>query len=151
MKAPPHSLKTQMLTVGSLKIMKTRIILAGAVLALLSIPNPQLSAATMGTAFTYQGRLTAGGSVAQGIYDFRFAVHDAESGGAQVGVTLTNAAVSVSNGLFTVTLDFGVGIFAGDSRWLAIGVRTNGGGPSACCPDASRSHPRPTPFTPRMP
>ena len=36
--------------------------------------------------------------------------------------------MSISNGLFSVSLDFGVGIFAGDSRWLAIGVRTNGGG-----------------------
>jgi len=32
---------------------------------------------------------------------------NAASGPAQVGVTLTNAATAVSNGLFTVVLDFG--------------------------------------------
>ena len=37
-------------------------------------------------------------------------------------------ALDVSNGLFTVTLDFGSGIFTGADRWLEINVRTNGGG-----------------------
>jgi hypothetical protein len=34
----------------------------------------------------------------------------------------------VDNGLFTVKLDVGPGIFAGQSLWLEIGVETNGGG-----------------------
>jgi hypothetical protein len=41
---------------------------------------------------------------------------------------LTNSLTAVSNGLFTVSLDFGAGVFAGADRWLEIGVRTNGGG-----------------------
>ena len=36
--------------------------------------------------------------------------------------------VPVTNGLFTVTLDFGTSVFTGPARWLEIGVRTNGGG-----------------------
>ena len=79
-----------------------------------------------GTAFTYQGRLNNGTNPANGSYDLRFAVYDALSAGAQQGSLLTNAAVAVSNGVFTVQLDFGTGIFNGNSRWLEIGGRTNG-------------------------
>ena len=39
---------------------------------------------------------------------------------------LTNAPVGVTNGLFTVTLDFGAGVFNGSALTLEIGVRTNG-------------------------
>jgi hypothetical protein len=38
-------------------------------------------------------------------------------------VTNTTA---VSNGLFTVTLDFGSGVFNGPDWWLEIAARTNG-------------------------
>ena len=34
--------------------------------------------------------------------------------------------VAVSNGLFTVTLDFGANTLPGADRWLELGVRTNG-------------------------
>jgi len=43
--------------------------------------------------------------------------------GNPVGVTNRLAPVNASNGLFSVTLDFGSGIFTGPSRWLEIGVR----------------------------
>lgn len=80
-----------------------------------------------GTAFTYQGRLSAGGGPANGSYDLTFALFDAGTLGNQVGSTLTSTATPVSNGLFTVTLDFG-NQFPGAPRWLEIGVRTNGAG-----------------------
>lgn len=82
-------------------------------------------ASAQGTAFTYQGRLDDGASPANGSYDLTFALYDAASGGSQVGGVFTNAAAGVSNGLFTVTLDFG-NQFPGADRWLEIGVRTNG-------------------------
>src|SRR5437867_792005 len=63
-----------------------------------------------GTGFTYQGRLTDNGSPANGNYDLRCALFDAASGSGQVGNPITNAPVTVSNGLFTVTLDFGAGV-----------------------------------------
>jgi hypothetical protein len=86
-----------------------------------------VTAAPLGTAFTYQGRLNTGGNPAQGTYDLRFTIYDLDSGGSLVAGPITNSPVTVSNGLFTSTLDFGPGIFTGDARWLEIGVRTNGG------------------------
>lgn len=79
------------------------------------------------TAFTYQGRLNDANAPAAGFYDLRFAIFDDANAGMQLGSSLTNSATAVSNGLFTVLLDFG-GQFSGASRWLEIGVRTNGSG-----------------------
>src|SRR4051794_15948355 len=77
------------------------------------------------TPLTYQGRLTQDGMQVNGFYDLRFTLFDAATSGTVVGSTLTNAPVGVSNGLFTVALDFGGGVFDGGARWLEIGVRTN--------------------------
>ena len=82
-------------------------------------------ASAQGTAFTYQGRLTDGGNPANGSYDLRFGLFDVTND--PVGGLLTNSATAVSNGLFTVTLDFG-NQFPGGARLLEIAARTNGGG-----------------------
>jgi hypothetical protein len=74
------------------------------------------------TSFTYQGHLTDGGSPANGPYDFEFKLYDAPTDGTTLG-TLTVKNFPVSEGLFTVPLDFGAGVFTGDARWLEIGVR----------------------------
>jgi len=79
-----------------------------------------------GTAFTYQGALGSNGASANGFFDVTFSLWNAASGPSQLGTTLTNS-VSVSNGVFNVTLDFG-NQFPGANRWLEIGVRTNGNG-----------------------
>lgn len=81
-----------------------------------------------GTAFTYQGQLTDGAAPAQGSYDLTFTVFDDVAAGTLVAGPVTNAAVAVSNGLFTTTIDFGPGVFQGSGRWLEIGVATNGSG-----------------------
>lgn len=80
--------------------------------------------AALGTAFTYQGRLTDGGSPANGAYDLRFQLYDAASEGNLLG-TVTSEDLLVSAGLFTVRLDFGP-VFDGSARYLAIGVRPGG-------------------------
>jgi hypothetical protein len=87
-----------------------------------------LAESPLGTAFQYQGRLGVGTNAANGIYDFRFAIYDVASGGTAVSGPVTNSLTGVTNGLFTVALDFGAAVFNGDARWLAIEVRTNGGG-----------------------
>jgi hypothetical protein len=89
-------------------------------------PEPQggvTPQAALGTVFTYQGRLTDGGSPANGTYDFQFKLYDAASSGAQVGSTITMEDVTITDGLFTVALDFGSNAFTGDARYLEIGVR----------------------------
>jgi hypothetical protein len=55
-----------------------------------------------------------------------FAVYDSAAAGNAVAGPITNRAVSVNNGLFTTTIDFGSAAFNGSSRWLDISVRTNG-------------------------
>jgi type VI secretion system secreted protein VgrG len=108
----------------------------------LSLPPAALFA--QGTAFTYQGQLTDGATPASGNYDLRFTAYDVAGGGSAVAGPLTNSAVGVTNGLFTVALDFGSGAYNGDSRWLEIGVRTNGGG--AFAPLAPRQPLTPVPY-----
>lgn len=81
-----------------------------------------------GTAFTYQGQLSANGAPLNGQYDFTFSIFDSSNALNQIGDTLTNLATPVSNGLFMVTLDFGSGVFTGPARWLEIGVRSNATG-----------------------
>ena len=78
------------------------------------------------TAFSYQARLDDGGSPANGTYDFRFFLYDAEAGGSQVGSTIYGDDIVVTDGLFTVYLDFGPGTFDGADLWLDIAVRPGG-------------------------
>jgi hypothetical protein len=82
--------------------------------------QPQLDVSS--TSFTYQGRLMDGSTAADGAYDFQFSLYSAESGGTQVGSTLTQGDVTVTDGLFTVQLDFG-SVFNGSVRYLEIAVR----------------------------
>lgn len=82
-----------------------------------------------GTAFTYQGQLQDGANPANGIYDLRFTIYDSTNNpGVLIAGPVTNSLTSVNGGRFTVTLDFGTGVFNGSDRWLEIGVRTNAGG-----------------------
>ena len=97
-----------------------------AMLLLLSTLNLQLSTFAQGTAFTYQGRLNDGGAPANGTnYGMVFYLYDAPANGTALG-NEGIVSVTVSNGLFTVPLDFG-SQFDGHSRWLEITVQKNGG------------------------
>lgn len=78
------------------------------------------------TAFTYQGSLTSGVQPANGNYDLTFRLYDAASGGVQVGASLCLDNVAVTNGVFSVSLDFGAQ-FAGQQRFVEIGVREDTG------------------------
>ncbi len=79
------------------------------------------------TEFTYQGSLKDGVNVANGNYDFEFALFDTLTAGPQVGSTVMRSPVAVSGGIFSVSLDFG-NQFPGTSRFLELRVRPTGGG-----------------------
>ena len=117
--------------------MKTKSYLM--VLALLISLGSTGLAEPLGTAFSYQGRLTDGGSPATGLYDMQFVLYDALYGGGQQGAIVPKDDVPVTNGLFTLALDFGPNAFNGQSRWLEVSVR----------PGASSSFY--TPLAPRQP
>ena len=105
--------------------MNNRLFALALVAAPLGLASHQ--AAAQGTAFTYQGSLNESGAPANGSYDLTFTLFASSSGGSARSGPITNAATGVSNGLFTVPLDFGSGVFNGATYWLEIGVRTNGG------------------------
>ena len=81
-----------------------------------------------GTAFTYQGRLNSEGSPANGSYDFRFRLAADPLANTYVGSSFLTNGVAVTDGLFTVAMDFGPGVFNGSNYWLQVDVRTNNSG-----------------------
>jgi hypothetical protein len=94
--------------------------------SLIFVPTFCSQALAQGTAFLYQGQLQSSGSAASGTYNFQFSLYTNSTGSTAVAGPLTNSAVSVSNGLFTVTIDFGAAVWNGETNWLQIGVESNG-------------------------
>lgn len=80
------------------------------------------------SSFSYQGHFRQNSVPANGNYYFEFALYDQPTFGSQVGSTLILDPVAVSDGVFTVSLDFG-NLFNGSDRYLEIRVRPSGGGP----------------------
>ena len=122
-----------------MKIWRAVVLLAG---VLAFFPIEPLFA--QGTAFTYQGQLNAGGTPASGNYDLTFSLFNTNTTGTPLAGPVTNAAVSISNGLFTVMIDFGSSVWNGRTNWLEIGVRTNGA--SGFTTLAPRQQVTPTPY-----
>jgi hypothetical protein len=112
-------------------LMRAQEIYRGYLLVAVLAATAARPAAALSTAFTFQGQLQQSGMPQNGTCDFQFSLWDAISGGSQIGGTLSLSAVTVTNALFTVSLDFGAGAFAGSDRFLQ---------PSARCPAGSGSY-----------
>jgi len=82
----------------------------------------------VGTAFTFQGRIDRGGSAVTDTYTMILRLYDASGGGTQIGTDQVLSGVVATNGLFTVTLDFGAAAFTGQARWLDIQVKGSADG-----------------------
>jgi microcystin-dependent protein len=89
------------------------------------LPSQMAAPTALGSAFTYQGQLKAGGNPVNDTCDMAFRLYDEASDGSQVG-TAISTTVPITDGLFTVQLDFGGSAFDGDARWLGIRVKCPG-------------------------
>ena len=128
--------------------MKTKSnLFAAAILALASFNLQLATSQAQTTAFTFQGQLNNGAGNANGSYDMKFAVWSAAVSGNQIAGPVTNSTVAVSNGLFTVSLDFGAGIFTGTNYFVEMGVRTNGGAGFATLAPRQQLTPAPAAFS----
>jgi hypothetical protein len=99
-------------------------------------PEPTAPQAPLGAGFTYQGQLKNAAGPVNGTCDLQFTLWDAAgSGSPPTGGTIFGIenlpAVTVTNGLFTVTLNggnvFGSNAFTGEARWLQIELRCPAG------------------------
>jgi len=108
--------------------MKTKLALkiAAAVLWFATLGLPISTALAQGTAFTYQGRLNTGTNPASGTYNLQFLLYTNSTGGSSVAGPVTTDGVVITNGLFTVPVDFGSTVWNGGTNWLQIGAETNG-------------------------
>lgn len=103
--------------------------------------------AQVGTAFTYQGQLKNSGNSVNSPTDMQFSLWTAASGGSQIGTTVTQTNVSVSEGLFSTSVDFGVNPYTSNQAlWLQIAVRNPAGG-GAYVAMGSRQRLTPSPFS----
>jgi len=111
----------------ALKIVKLVAVVVGPIVVSLLVGWAALAQGP-GTAFSYQGSLSSGDGPVEDFCTFGFDLYDAATDGAQIGATQTVTDVTVSEGLFTVELDFGTEVFTGPPRYLEIGVQCSGAG-----------------------
>ena len=109
-----------------------RALTMGAILAVASLGRvgpaasqengPESAQVAAGSSFTYQGRLVKSGQPVNGLCDLSFSLWDAASSGGFVNSN-TIPTQPITNGLFTVHVDFGTSPFIGEARWIETAVR----------------------------
>lgn len=101
--------------------MKIKILVTAIAFILLIGPVSITFAQT--TAFNFQGRLNDGSSPANGRYDLQFKLFDSITGGSPIGPTNERFGLTLVNGVFSTTLDYGASAYGGGFRFLEIGVK----------------------------
>lgn len=74
------------------------------------------------TRFTYQGRLSEDGVLANGTYDILFSVYSVASGGGALAIYSAND-VTVTNGLFQTEVNFPQSVYSGAKLFMQVEVR----------------------------
>ncbi len=92
-----------------------------AVLATSIVVSPAAATDPIGTALTYQGRLTLGGTPVEGAVDLVFRLFDAPTDGILLSTLVADDFVVGAGGHFTIDLDFG-DEFTGAARWIEIDI-----------------------------
>jgi hypothetical protein len=80
---------------------------------------------SIGTAFTYQGKIEKDGAPLTGTADLRFSLWNhptSTNGGNRTGSPLTRSAVPVTDGLFTTSIDFGGATDDANGLWMDMEV-----------------------------
>lgn len=117
------------------------VLLVGVAIATAQGPDTQQATTLAGSTFTYQGRLTdSDGAPVTDTCDFSATLY-ADAGGTTQVATTDPPATTVTDGRFTIDLDFGAGAFDGNARWLEL---------VADCGDGAKTFPlqrlTPTPY-----
>lgn len=71
---------------------------------------------------SYQGVVKSGTAAVNGPANFVFKLFSDAASPSQVGSTITQNGLQVTDGVFSTTLDFGVGVWTGADRWLETTV-----------------------------
>ena len=94
------------------------------------VPSVNAPAGPVGSGFTYQGRLSGGGSPVTGNYDFQFTLYDALTGGNVVSGPFNVINIAVTNGLFSVVFhpvpDAAVDAFLDELSLFGMGASWGG-------------------------
>jgi hypothetical protein len=104
----------------------------------------QIAAHGQGTAFAYEGQFDVAGSPVTGVYDFQFTLYDAGTNGDLIAGPVTLPAVTVNNGVYLVSLNFGSAL-NGAPLWLESDERATGS-QGAYTPIVPRQELTPVPY-----
>ena len=105
-------------------MMMRRTVVSGIAMMLAAASLTLSAYAQSSTAFTYQGFLKDNNNPANAQYDLQFTLYDAPTGGNRIGNSVVFDDLQITNGLFTVEIDFGINPFSsGQRRWIEIGIR----------------------------
>jgi len=105
--------------------MKNTVLFHTICVLLLFIAGQTTTVSAQTTEFSYQGFLSDTSASANGSFDFEFRLFETVNGGVALA-TQPRPNVTVTNGVFSVVLDFGN--FPSANRFLEIAVRPSGGG-----------------------
>ena len=111
---------------GVILLLVTASLIGAAVAAAQGAKSNRIPETALGSAFIYQGQLNNNGAPVNGNCDIAFGLYDFASGGSLVSGPIT-PTVTITNGLFTAPLDFGVNTFNGQARWLNLQIRCPAG------------------------